>query len=83
MAIRTALTPSVSMDLSVMTQPSSHTRHDTMFLQEHSEHPDGPHFLRIDPRRFVPKLLDIFNIGAGINRGMAVGAALAAQFQHP
>ena len=38
--------------------------------------------LRIDPRRLVSKLLDIFNIGARINRGMAVRAALSAQFQH-
>jgi hypothetical protein len=38
--------------------------------------------LRIDPGRLVSKLLDIFNIGARINSGIAVGAALTAQFQH-
>ena len=38
--------------------------------------------LRIDPGRLVSKLLDIFNIGARIHSGIAVGAALAAQFQH-
>jgi hypothetical protein len=38
--------------------------------------------LRIDPGRLVSKLLDIFNIGARINGGIAVRAALAAQFQH-
>ena len=30
----------------------------------------------------MSKLLDIFNIGARINSGMAVRAALTAQFQH-
>ena len=38
--------------------------------------------LRIDPRRLVSKLLHILNIRPGINRGIAVRAALAAQFQH-
>jgi len=38
--------------------------------------------LRINPGRLVSKLLDIFNIGARINSGMAVRAALTAQFQH-
>jgi len=38
--------------------------------------------LRIDPGRLVSKLLDIFKIGARINGGIAVGAALTAQFQH-
>jgi hypothetical protein len=30
----------------------------------------------------MSKLLDIFNIGARIDSGMAVRAAFAAQFQH-
>ena len=38
--------------------------------------------LRIDPGRLVSKLLDIFNIGARIHSGIAVRAALTAQFEH-
>src|SRR5579872_5385722 len=38
--------------------------------------------LRINPGGFVSELLDVFDIGAGIDGGMAVGAAFAAQFQH-
>ena len=38
--------------------------------------------LRIDPRRLMSKLLDIFNIGAGINGGIAVRATLAPKFEH-
>ena len=45
MAIRTALTASVFMDLSVMTQSSCHMCHDTMFRAEHFEDQDGPHAL--------------------------------------
>jgi hypothetical protein len=41
-----------------------------------------PKNLRIDSRRLMSKLLDIFNIGTRINGGMAVRAALAAQFQY-
>ncbi len=38
--------------------------------------------LRIDPRRLMSKLLHVLNVRPRINSGMAVGAALAAQFQH-
>jgi hypothetical protein len=41
-----------------------------------------PEGLRIDPRRLVSKLLHVLNVRPGINRGMAVRAALAPQFQH-
>ncbi len=66
--------------LCVMTKPSPHVRHDDMFLQEHLAHRANP--LRIDPGRLVSELLHVLNIRPGINRGMAVGAALAAQLQH-
>ena len=38
--------------------------------------------LRIDPRRLMSKLLHVLNIRPRINSGMAVRAALTAQFQH-
>jgi hypothetical protein len=38
--------------------------------------------LRIDPRRFMSKLLYVLNVRPGINSGMAVRAAFATQFQH-
>ena len=38
--------------------------------------------LRIDPRRLMSKLLHVLNVRPRINSGMAVRAALAAQFQH-
>ncbi len=38
--------------------------------------------LRIDPRCLVSKLLHVLDVRPGINSGMAVRAALAAQFQH-
>ena len=38
--------------------------------------------LRIDPGRLMSQLLDIFNIGARINSGITVCAALTAQLQH-
>jgi len=38
--------------------------------------------LRIDSRRLMSKLLHVLNIRARINSGMAVRAALAAQFQY-
>jgi hypothetical protein len=66
--------------LSVITESSSHMRDDDVFLVEHLEH--WLNVLRIDPRRFVSKLLHVLNVGARIDSGRAVGAALAAQFQH-
>jgi hypothetical protein len=38
--------------------------------------------LGIDPRRLMSKLLHVLNVRPRINSGMAVRAALAAQFQH-
>ena len=38
--------------------------------------------LRIDPRRLMSKLLHVLNVRPRINSGMAVRAALTAQFQH-
>jgi hypothetical protein len=38
--------------------------------------------LRIDPGRLMSKLLHVLNIRPRINSGIAVRAALAAQFQH-
>jgi len=38
--------------------------------------------LRIDPRRLMSKLLHVLNVGPRINSGIAVRAALTAQFQH-
>ena len=45
-------------------------------------YPAAPKPLRIDPRRFMSELLHVLNIRPRINRGIAVRAALAAQFQH-
>jgi hypothetical protein len=41
-----------------------------------------PQGLRINPRRLMPKLLDVLNVRPRINRGIAACAALTAQFQH-
>ena len=71
----------VSMGLDVVTESSSHMRDDDVFLQEHFGS-SGQH-LRIDPRRLMSKLLHVLNVRPRINSGMAVRAALAAQFQHP
>jgi hypothetical protein len=38
--------------------------------------------LRIDPGRLMSKLLHVLNVRPRINSGMAVRAALTAQFQH-
>ncbi len=38
--------------------------------------------LRIDPRRLMSKLLHVLNVRPRIDSGIAVGAALTAQFQH-
>lgn len=38
--------------------------------------------LRIDPRRLMSKLLHVLNVRTRINSGIAVRAALTAQFQH-
>jgi hypothetical protein len=38
--------------------------------------------LRIDTRRLMSKLLHVLNVRPRINSGMAVRAALTAQFQH-
>jgi hypothetical protein len=70
----------VSMDLSVMTESSPHMRDDDMFLQEHLAH--RVNVLRIDTRRLMSKLLHVLNVRARINSGIAVRAALTAQFQH-
>jgi hypothetical protein len=70
----------VSMGLSVITEPSSHMRDDDVFLQEHFG-TSGEH-LRIDPGSLVPKLLHVLNIRPRIDSGIALRAALAAQFQH-
>ena len=43
----------------------------------------SPASLQIDPRRLMSKLLDILNVRPRINSGIAVRAALAAQFQDP
>ena len=42
----------------------------------------APQGLRIDPRRLMSKLLHVLNVRPRINSGIAVRAALAAQFQH-
>ena len=39
--------------------------------------------LCIDSRRPMSKILHVLNVRPRINRGVAVGAALTAQFQHP
>ena len=38
--------------------------------------------LRMDPRRLMSKLLHVLNVRPRIDSGMAVRAALTAQFQH-
>ena len=64
----------------VMTESSSHMRDDDMFLQEHLAH--RVNVLRIDPRRLMSKFLHVLNVRPRIDSGIAVRAALTAQFQH-
>ena len=51
-------------------------------IHQASRYPNALHGLRIDPRRLMSQLLHVLNVRPRINRGMAVRAALAAQFQH-
>ena len=54
----------------------------THFKSEASRCTKALQCLRIDPRRLMSKLLHVLNVRPGINSRIAVGAALAAQFQH-
>jgi hypothetical protein len=51
---------------------------------KHGDRQDAPRCtnLRINPRRLMPQLLNVLNVRPRINSGMAVRAALTAQFQH-